>query len=295
MEQGVEIPSSSIQELQAVAAPEKEVEPKLRDLRAWLQPAPEPEEDMGDIVMSVEEVVGEDEEQVRQQEQEKVQQQEQEQVRQQEQEQKEQEQEKHEQQEQEQVQEQQEETEPPGLAEEDDEPVDEEEVLINRIVMLIWAGDMAALYMLLGLSGAAGHYPSLYTLVTKAHLRAHANHLRPHNWEEKDCRFPFRYPEQLHSSDQACSRDTRNGGDKAKNAHWHLGSKAAPLIPFPKGIKDLLSLLAPCLLHIDLGIVGKFFLDHAEVMCRILDKTASEAELALLRGRAPRCEMLPLR
>ena len=87
---------------------------------------------------------------------------------------------------------------------------------------------------------------------------------------------------QLYKSWAACSRDTRNGGIPAKNARHHLGVKAAPIIPFAEGIKDFLSTFAPFLLHVELGFIGVFFMNHMAIICRIGDKKATEAELEWL-------------
>ena len=110
--------------------------------------------------------------------------------------------------------------------------------MVNVAVDIVYSGDMACCYEQLGLSGAAGCFPSPFTLVTKEHLHAHATSNTPHNWEQPGCQFAYRNPEQLYKSWVACSRDTRNGGIPAKNARHHLGVKAAPIIPFPEGIKD---------------------------------------------------------
>ena len=161
------------------------------------------------------------------------------------------------------------------------EKVQEEIQLMRRLAVHIqYAGDMAGFYALLGLSGAAGLFPSLFTLVTKAHLAEHANHDRPHNWENVECIFPFRSPAGTIRNAQACSRDKRNGGAMEKNARHHQGSKAAPIIPFPAGLKDFLDILSTCPLHVDLGVLGKWAIDRGLQTARILDGKASEAELA---------------
>ena len=91
--------------------------------------------------------------------------------------------------------------------------------------------------------------------------------------------FPYRTAESLIKNWVACSRDTRNGGSVIKNAKNHMGSKASPILPFPPGHKDFLGCLAPFLLHLDLGICGKFLIDHMVIVCRIHDKLAVEEEL----------------
>ena len=116
----------------------------------------------------------------------------------------------------------------------------------------------------------------------KEHLHAHATSSTPHNWEQPECQFPYRNPAQLYKSWAACSRDTRNGGIPAKNARHHLGVKAAPIIPFAEGIMDFLSTFAPFLLHVELGFIGVFFMNHMVIICRIGDKKATEAELESL-------------
>ena len=80
----------------------------------------------------------------------------------------------------------------------------------------------------------------------------------------------------------ACSRDARNGGIPAKNARHHLGVKAAPIIPFPEGIRDFLGTFAPFPLHLELGINGAYFMDHMVTVCRICEKKATEVELESL-------------
>ena len=139
-------------------------------------------------------------------------------------------------------------------------------------VDVVHAGNMAEAYTFLGLSGARSRTPSPYTTVPSSHLAV--PHL--HNWEQPDCMFPYRTAESLIKNWVACSRDTRNGGSVVKNAKNHIGSKASPILP---GHKDFLGCLAPFLLHLDLGICGKFFLDHCVTVCRILDKLAVEEEL----------------
>jgi hypothetical protein len=156
----------------------------------------------------------------------------------------------------------------------------EQPATVRLPVDISYAGDMAGFYMLLGLSGAAGLFPSLFTLVTKSHLAQHAQHDDPHNWENEKCIFPFRYPEQIKRNNQACSRDKRNGGAREKNARYHQGQKASPLIPFPKGLKDFLGLLSTLPLHVDLGVIGKWVIERGILQGRILDGKASEAELA---------------
>jgi len=161
------------------------------------------------------------------------------------------------------------------------EKVQEEIQLLRRLAVDIrYAGDMAGFYMLLGLSGAAGLFPSLFTLVTKSHLAQHAQHDDPHNWENVKCIFPFRTPTGTIRNAQACSRDKRNGGAMEKNARYHQGSKAPPIIPFPDGLKDFLDILSTCPLHVDLGVLGKWAIENGILDGRILDGKASEAELA---------------
>ena len=145
-------------------------------------------------------------------------------------------------------------------------------------VDVVHAGDMAGAYTFLGLSGASSRTPSPYTTVPSSHLAV--PHL--HNWEQPDCMFPYRTSESLIKNWVACSRDTRNGGSTVKNAKNHGGSKASPILPFPPGHKDFLGCLAPFLLHLDLGICGKFLIDHMAIVCRIHDKLAVEEELQLL-------------
>ena len=133
-------------------------------------------------------------------------------------------------------------------------PADEYETVLMP-VKLVHANDMAHCYSVIGLSGASGSFPSPYTLVPKAHLAEHATNSLPHNWEELDCTcWPDRTGPDLLASSAACSRDTRNQGDPAKNARHHHGSKKPPMIPFPKGQKNLRSSFATFLLHVDLGL-----------------------------------------
>ena len=154
--------------------------------------------------------------------------------------------------------------------------------LVSVPVDLVYSGDIAFCYAVTGLSGAASCFPSPFTLVTKEHLHSHATYSTPHNWEQPGCQFAYRNPEQLYKSWAACSRYTRNGGIPAKNARYHLGVKAAPLIPFPEGIKDFLGTFAPFPLHTELGINGVFLVDHMVTVCRIGDNLATEAELEFL-------------
>ena len=70
--------------------------------------------------------------------------------------------------------------------------------LVNVPVDIIYSNDMAFCYEVLGLSGAAGCFPSPFTLVPKEHLHAHATSSSPHNWEQPGCQFPYRDPEQLY-------------------------------------------------------------------------------------------------
>ena len=142
-------------------------------------------------------------------------------------------------------------------------------------VDIVHSGDMAWAYTELGLNGATSRTPSPYTTVTSAHLAS--PHL--HNWEQPGCMFPYRTAESLIRNWVACSRDTRNGGSVVKNAKNHMGSMASPILPFPPGHKDFLGSLAPFLLHLDLGICGKFLVDHMVIVCRIHDKLAVEEEL----------------
>jgi hypothetical protein len=165
-----------------------------------------------------------------------------------------------------------------------DVPVVEQDLYENVVmpVKLVYANDMAHIYSMMGLSGASGCFPSPFTLVTKGHLAEHATNSLPHNWEELACIFLDRNPEHLLASSAACSQDTRNQGDPAKNARHHCGSKAPPMLPFPKDLLNLRLVFATFLLHVDLGVLGKWLPDHMIMVCRIMDKTASEGELATL-------------
>ena len=149
-------------------------------------------------------------------------------------------------------------------------------------VDVIHVSDMAGYYSLLGLSGAAGIFPSPFTLVPKEHLASHTTSGLPHNWEQEDCRFALRTPENLHRDALLCSMDRRNNGVAAKNARNHNGSKAAPIIPFAPGVRDLLTTIGLPLLHLDLGILGKWLLDHMQLNARIIDQKGNEDELQLV-------------
>jgi hypothetical protein len=149
--------------------------------------------------------------------------------------------------------------------------------LHNVPVDIVNVCDMAYAYIKLGLNGASSLWPSPFTLVTREHLGNHAIDGKPHNWE--NCRSPYRYPGHIYKSWVACSQDPRNNGDPVKNAKHHFGSKASPVMTFAEGIRDLLSTFAPFLLHIDLGVIGVWFLNHAQLVARIIDQQASEAEL----------------
>lgn len=76
-----------------------------------------------------------------------------------------------------------------------------------------------------------------------SYLHSHATSNTPHNWEQPGCQFHD--PEQLYKRWVACRRDSRNGGNTAKNARLHYGVKAAPIIPFGEGIKDFLGTFLP--------------------------------------------------
>ena len=149
-------------------------------------------------------------------------------------------------------------------------------------VDVVHVTDMAGDYSLLGLSGAAGVFPSPFTLVSKEHLASHATSGLPHNWEQEDCMFAPRTPENLHRDALLCSMDRRNNGVAAKNARNHNGSKAAPIIPFAPGVRDHLTTIGLPLLHLDLGILGKWLLDHMQLNARIIDQKGNEDELQLV-------------
>ena len=158
----------------------------------------------------------------------------------------------------------------------------DEAELVTLPVDVIHVSDMAGHYSLLGLSGAAGVFPSPITLVPKEHLASHATSGLPHNWEQEECRFALRTPENLHRDALLCSMDRRNNGVATKNARYHNGSKAAPIIPFAPGVRDLLSTIGLPLLHMELGILGKWQLDHMQLNARIIDQKGNEAELQLV-------------
>ena len=151
-------------------------------------------------------------------------------------------------------------------------------------VDVLGCGDLKNMFNELGLSGATSSYPGPYSHVPREHLKSHTLSDKPHNWEQPGCCFDRRTPQTLQDDWLACSQDTRNGGDPAKNAKFHHSVKARALVPFPKGVKDLLSTHAPSPLHIDLGLVGVGFLDHAELQARLLDKTATTEDVERLRN-----------
>ena len=125
-------------------------------------------------------------------------------------------------------------------------------------VDIVHVTDMAGAFVMSGLSGASGRESSPFTHMTKEHLATCATAGGVHNWEQKGCVFPPRTPQSLHRNAVACSLDTRNNGDMAKNAKYHHSSKATPIIPYKAGITDMLGVFAPFLLHLDLGFVGIF-------------------------------------
>lgn len=146
-------------------------------------------------------------------------------------------------------------------------------------VDIVHVTDMAGAFVMSGLSGASGRESSPFTHMTREHLGTCATAGRVHNWEQEGCVYPPRTPQTLHRNAVACSQDTRNNGDMAKNAKFHHSSKATPIIPFKADTTDMLGVYAPFLLHTDLGIAGKWWPDHAETVCRVMDKNASEEEL----------------
>ena len=116
---------------------------------------------------------------------------------------------------------------------------------VRVTVNVTFPGDMMGTYCFQGLSGPSGILPSPYTLVPAAHLKGHATSGLPHNWEQECCIFPYRDPEDLFRNWVACSRDPRNQGNPAKNAKYHFGSKACPILQLPSSVNNFLEVFPP--------------------------------------------------
>ena len=113
-----------------------------------------------------------------------------------------------------------------------------------------------------------------------SYLHSHATSNTPHNWEQPGCQFHD--PEQLYKRWVACRRDSRNGGNTAKNARLHYGVKAAPIIPFGEGIKDFLGTFLPLPPEPGARPEWRLLVDRMVTVCRIGDKRATEAKLESL-------------
>ena len=76
-------------------------------------------------------------------------------------------------------------------------------------------------------------------------------------------------------------------GQPCKNAKYHFGSKACPILQLPSSVKNFLEVFPPFPLHLDLGILGVWFLNHMIVICRIIDRTATVVALENLSDQTP--------
>ena len=145
------------------------------------------------------------------------------------------------------------------------------------------SGDKAYLSDQNGHAGGASSYPSIYRLVTSAHLRKKHLDGSSHTPENSECVFEDRTPESIDKNYHENVVDTRAGSTRRRGKH-HNSIVGPRLLPLVSQLHNSVSSL-----HIGLAVVLRM-IDYIEIECEILDGNKTEDDKQVAEKRFDRLE-----